>query len=696
MGTRPSPPAAPGAHRPIPSFVHQRNRLTGGQQHAWERLWPAHGRDVADVVAGSPPFDPPSWFGRTAPVVLEIGPGMGESTAELAAAAPDVDHLAVEVFEPGLASLLMRIDRAGLTNVAVLRGDAVDLLEGAVPPDSLAGIRIFFPDPWPKRRHHKRRLVQPPFVTLAASRLRPGGTLHLATDWADYADQMHAVCTAEPLVENTAEDGGASPRPAWRPVTKFEERARAEGRAVHDLIFRRVTASHPELITGSDRVQRCRARTGASRSRESEASRDRSGRSGGPRSGSPRVHRTVRSAAPPPTWLPSTPTRHASSSASSTPRPARRPRSPRRMVQIHREIDATGSYTHTLDELTFGARIAWRGSARCIGRLYWNSLKVRDMRHAHTPSEVAAGCVSHLREATRGGRIRSTITVFAPRRPGWPGPRIHNEQLVRYAGHRTATGGVRGDGRYVGFTDEVTALGWRPPDVPGRFDVLPLLISDGSGEHAPQLFDLPADAVLEVPLSHPDLPWFADLRLRWHAVPAISNMPLEIGGVHYPAAPFNGWYLGTEIGARNLADADRYDLLPVIAARMGLDTSSPRTLWRDRAVVELVRAVQHSFDAAGVTMADHHSESERFLTHVGREADAGRRCPADWSWIVPPVSGGLTPVYHRYYDEPDPEARPAFLPAEGPQLGGGASPGTVRVRPRNSATAESPVRTVTS
>jgi len=138
-------------------------------------------------------------------------------------------------------------------------------------------------------------------------------------------------------------------------------------------------------------------------------------------------------------------------------------------------------------------------------------------------------------------------------------------------------------------------------------------------------------------------------------------MPLRVGGITYPAAPFNGWYLNTEIGARNLADADRYDLLPVVAARMGLDTSSPRTMWKDRALVELMTAVQHSFDRSGVTMADHHTESERFLQHVSREAAAGRPCPADWSWIVPPVSGGLTAVYHRYYDAPEPGTTPGFL-----------------------------------
>lgn len=334
----------------------------------------------------------------------------------------------------------------------------------------------------------------------------------------------------------------------------------------------------------------------------------------------------------------------------------------RRLRQVKAEIERTGTYVQTEAELVFGARVAWRNAPKCIGRLYWSGLRVRDRRGVSAPADVAAECAAHLRESTRGGRIRSTITIFAPNRPERPGPRIHNDQLIRYAGHRTPSGAIRGDGAQAAFTDRAIELGWRPPLPLGRFDVLPLLISSGGGE--PALFDLPPDAVLEVPLSHPDFPWFADLRLRWHAVPAISNMPLEIGGITYPAAPFNGWYVGTEIGARNLADAERYDLLPVVGARMGLDMSSDRTLWRDRVTVEMVRAVQHSFDAAGVTMSDHHSESDRFLKHVSREERAGRRCPADWSWIVPPVSGSLTPVYHRYYDEPDPATRPAFLPAQ--------------------------------
>jgi tRNA (guanine-N7-)-methyltransferase len=228
--------------RRVTSFVHQRNRLTEGQAHAWDRLWPTYGLDVADVVSGAVPYDPPAWFGRRAPLVVEIGSGTGESTAAQAAAVPEADHLAVEVFEPGLAQLLMRIEEAGLANLRLLRGDAVDLLRERVPRDSLAEVRIFFPDPWPKRRHHKRRLVQPDFVALVASRLIPGGVLHLATDWAHYAAQMRAVCSGEPLLENTSTDvDGWTSRPDGRPETRFERRALTEGRDVRDLVFRRIT-----------------------------------------------------------------------------------------------------------------------------------------------------------------------------------------------------------------------------------------------------------------------------------------------------------------------------------------------------------------------------------------------------------------------------------------------------------------------
>ncbi len=332
-----------------------------------------------------------------------------------------------------------------------------------------------------------------------------------------------------------------------------------------------------------------------------------------------------------------------------------------RVRQVLSDIERTGTYEHTAEELAFGARVAWRNSARCIGRLYWRSLVVRDLRALSSADDLAEECFAHLRTATNGGRIRPVISVFAPDRPGRPAARIVNQQLIRYAGHPRPGGGWTGDPAGGQLASRAKDLGWKSGE--GRFEVLPLLIQERPGER-PRWYELPDDTTLEVPLSHPEHPWFAELGLRWYAVPAISDLTLEIGGVRYPAAPFNGWYMGTEIGARNLADADRYDLLGEVAERLGLDTSNERTLWRDRALVELNLAVLHSFQEAGVTMADHHTESERFLRHIAQERRLGRPTPADWSWIVPPVSGGLTPVFHRYYDPVDPSLRPAFLARE--------------------------------
>jgi len=324
-----------------------------------------------------------------------------------------------------------------------------------------------------------------------------------------------------------------------------------------------------------------------------------------------------------------------------------------RLTRVRAEIAATGTYEHTTDELSWGAKVAWRNASRCIGRLYWRSLTVLDRRRPRTAGEIFSLLVHHLEAAAGGRAIRPVISVFAPAVPGQPFARVWNEQLIRYAGYRTEEGAA-GDPRYTGFTDAVRALGWSGRG--GAFDVLPVVVE--TPDEGPRLFELPERAVLEVPIAHPELGWFARLGLRWHAVPAISNMRLRIGGVDYPLAPFNGWYMGTEIGARNLADPDRYNLLPVVADGLGLDTSHEATLWRDRALVELNRAVLWSFDRAGVRITDHHTEAGRFLTHMSSEEKAGRPVPADWTWIVPPMSGGATPVFHRYYHEAD--QRPNF------------------------------------
>ncbi|MET0422738.1 MAG: nitric oxide synthase oxygenase [Actinoplanes sp.] len=319
-----------------------------------------------------------------------------------------------------------------------------------------------------------------------------------------------------------------------------------------------------------------------------------------------------------------------------------------RLAIVRAQVAATGTYVHTTDELGYGAKMAWRNASRCIGRLYWRSLVVLDRRRARTADEIFSLLVHHLLAAGTG-TIRPVISIFPAAQPGQPFARVWNEQLIRYAGYEHA-----GDPRMIRFTRAMRGFGWQGKGE--SFDVLPLAIETPS--EGVRLYELPERAIREVPLTHPEYSWFAELGLRWHAVPAIANMRLTIGGVHYPLAPFNGWYLGTEIGARNLADADRFNMLPVVAQRLGLDTSRESTLWRDRALVELNRAVLWSFEQAGVKMADHHTESHRFLAHIRNEEKAGRKVPADWSWIVPPMSGGLTPVFHRYYDEMD--LRPAF------------------------------------
>jgi tRNA (guanine-N7-)-methyltransferase len=224
--------------RSVVSYVQRGGRMTVGQQRAWVQCWPGLGRRVSDLPPG--PLDFAEWFGRSAPVLLEIGSGMGETTAQLAAAEPEVNYVAVEVYEAGLGQLMLRAEKLALGNLRLLQGDAVMLLTEHIPPDSLSGVRIFFPDPWPKKRHHKRRLVQPEFVRLVTSRLAPGGMLHLATDWAHYADQMLEVCSGEPLLRNRFPD--FAPRPGWRPITKFEQRANEEGRISRDLIFERLSA----------------------------------------------------------------------------------------------------------------------------------------------------------------------------------------------------------------------------------------------------------------------------------------------------------------------------------------------------------------------------------------------------------------------------------------------------------------------
>jgi tRNA (guanine-N7-)-methyltransferase len=219
-----------GQHRPIRSFVLRQGRMSPGQQRAHEALMPRFGAAYAPAT-----LDLTALFGRCAPTFLEIGFGMGETTAAMALAQPRHNFLCIEVHTPGVGSLLRQIEERHLANIRIIQHDAVEVLRHMIAPAALDGVHIFFPDPWPKKRHHKRRLVQPDFVALLAEKLKPGAYVHCATDWREYAEQMLAVLEAAPGLKNSAP--GFAPRPDYRPLTKFEKRGLNLGHGVWDVIF---------------------------------------------------------------------------------------------------------------------------------------------------------------------------------------------------------------------------------------------------------------------------------------------------------------------------------------------------------------------------------------------------------------------------------------------------------------------------
>uniref|UniRef100_A0AAR2M090 Nitric oxide synthase, inducible n=1 Tax=Pygocentrus nattereri TaxID=42514 RepID=A0AAR2M090_PYGNA len=314
-----------------------------------------------------------------------------------------------------------------------------------------------------------------------------------------------------------------------------------------------------------------------------------------------------------------------------------------RVDEVAREIDDTGTYQLTTEELTFGAKQAWRNAPRCIGRIQWSNLQLFDARKCKTAKEMFQFLCSHIKFATNGGNLRSAITVFPQRSDGEHDFRVWNSQLIRYAGYQMEDGSVIGDPANVEFTELCVQLGWTPKY--GLFDVLPLILQ-ANGED-PELFEIPPELILEVQMEHPQYEWFKDLNLRWYAVPAVANMLLEIGGLEFTACPFNGWYMGTEIGVRDFCDPQRYNILEKVGQHMGLETHKLSSLWKDEALVVINVAVIHSFQKNKVTITDHHSAAESFMKHMETEVRLRGGCPADWVWLVPPMSGSLTPVFHQ-------------------------------------------------
>uniref|UniRef100_A0A8D3AKA8 Nitric oxide synthase 1 n=1 Tax=Scophthalmus maximus TaxID=52904 RepID=A0A8D3AKA8_SCOMX len=314
-----------------------------------------------------------------------------------------------------------------------------------------------------------------------------------------------------------------------------------------------------------------------------------------------------------------------------------------RLEEVTKEIDASGTYQLKDTELIYGAKHAWRNAARCVGRIQWSKLQVFDARDCTTAHGMYNYICNHIKYATNKGNLRSAITIFPQRTDCKHDFRVWNSQLIRYAGYKQPDGHILGDPANVEFTEICVQLGWKAPK--GRFDVLPLLLQANGND--PELFEIPEDLILEVPITHPKYEWFKELDLKWYGLPAVSNMLLEIGGVEFTGCPFSGWYMGTEIGVRDFCDSSRYNILEEVADKMALDTRKTSSLWKDKALVEINIAVLYSFQTCKVTIVDHHSATESFMKHMENEYRVRGGCPGDWVWIVPPMSGSITPVFHQ-------------------------------------------------
>ncbi|XP_064613409.1 nitric oxide synthase 1-like [Liolophura sinensis] len=315
----------------------------------------------------------------------------------------------------------------------------------------------------------------------------------------------------------------------------------------------------------------------------------------------------------------------------------------KRVQEVMNSIETRGTYDLTYNELTFGAKTAWRNAPRCIGRIQWSKLQVFDARHITTARGMFEAICNHIKYGTNRGNIRSAITIFPARTDGKHDYRVWNAQLIRYAGYKQPDGSIIGDPSNLEFTEICQKMGWKGNG--GMFDILPLVLS--ANGHDPEMFEIPRDLILEAQIKHPKYPWFAELGLRWYCLPAVSGMLFDCGGLEFTACPFNGWYMGTEIGARDLCDVHRYNMLEKVAEKMGLDIRKSSSLWKDRVLVEMNIAVLYSFQQNNVTITDHHAASESFMKHIENEQRLRGGCPADWVWVVPPMSGSILPVFHQ-------------------------------------------------
>ncbi|XP_041348761.1 nitric oxide synthase, inducible-like [Gigantopelta aegis] len=313
-----------------------------------------------------------------------------------------------------------------------------------------------------------------------------------------------------------------------------------------------------------------------------------------------------------------------------------------RMEEVLSSIESTGTYDLTASELTFGVKTGWRNAPRCIGRIHWSKLQMFDARHVTTAKEMFDALCKQIIYATNNGKVRSSITIFPQRTDPREDYRFWNTHVIQYAGYRQPDGSVIGDPMNCEFTEVCIEMGWKAKG--GMFDILPIVIS--ARGHDPEMFEVPAELLLEVPLKHPKYPWFSELGYKWSSVPILTSFLFDCGGIEFTACPFNGWFMEAEI-ARDLCDPNRYNITETVAQMMGVDTQSPLSLWKDQAFLEVNIAVLHSYQDAGIYITDHHSVSDSFIKHLENEQRLRGGCPADWVWVVPPIGGSLTQVFHQ-------------------------------------------------
>ncbi|MRF36394.1 nitric oxide synthase oxygenase [Staphylococcus sp. KG4-3] len=308
----------------------------------------------------------------------------------------------------------------------------------------------------------------------------------------------------------------------------------------------------------------------------------------------------------------------------------------KRIKEVEYAIEETGTYEHTAEELTYGTKMAWRNSNRCIGRFFWDSLTVVDARHIQSENEFINAIENHIATATNNGKIKPYITIFSKDNP----PQIFNNQLIRYAGYEDI-----GDPAEKSITQLAEHLGWHGSHT--DFDILPLIYK--MPNEAMKYHEYQPHLIKEVIIEHDHFPKLQQLGLKWYAVPIISSMDLKIGGITYPTAPFNGWYMVNEIAVRNFTDSYRYNLLESVAEAFEFDTLKNNSFNKDRTLVELNYAVYHSFKKSGVSIVDHLTASKQFERFELNETRNGREVTGKWSWLAPPLSPTLVSNYHHGY-----------------------------------------------